>query len=162
LIQLVDSGLITDDQYVGVEGNEQWYYENLKVVANSPYKCAKLFHGEITDIMDQELGKGKFNPGIVYLDTISEPKHGSKRLVQTLGMLKYAKGPVLLVWNVVIRNGRANRSYSWQEVGEIILKNPVYNFTIKGWKQYKGNLVAKYNGTGHSSTKMGTVILYKQ
>ena len=166
LDHMVRAGIITPQQFHGVELNPDIHAVNTKATRKAPYNKAKLYQGEFTQVLDQALGEGLLAPGIVYLDTISEPKYGADMLSQTMAILNEAREQAdncystLLVWNIIIGHRRRNRHYSWDAVAKEVLRKGL-TLSETGWQHY-GEEVYSYPGTGRSCTTMGTVVFYQE
>lgn len=160
LSQMVKEGLISPNQFHGVEGNTQIHQSNIQAL-KPPFNTANLYNGEFSNILDTALGSGILNPGIVYLDTIQEPKNALVLLATTLDILNQLDGPVLLTWNFIKEHRSRGREYTWEQVESISKKNTLYQSAIHNWNQFGQCTVFQYNGTGRSSTTMGSIVFYK-
>jgi hypothetical protein len=163
LDQVVSSELIEANQFHGVEGNIDIHHSNIRAIQRSDYPDANLYYGEFTEVLDQALGNGNLTPGIVYLDTIQEPHGASRLLARTLDILNHTKGSTLLTWNFIYANRHRNRHHTWKGVLKELENNQLFLSTIgKGWEQFGEEIVFRYEGTGKSSTTMGTVVFVRQ
>lgn len=90
LTQLVDIGLITLDQYHGIDNDREVIKRNRR-----SFPEAHFYHGDWKRIIAEQ----KPNPGIIHLDTTSMPYNASKLFTATL--LEIKKGFILYV-NVVL------------------------------------------------------------
>lgn len=161
LNQVVQEGLIFPEQFHGVEGNKEIYLANINAMNDSQYG-AHFYCGEFTEVLDQILGEGNLNPGIIYLDTIQEPKGSSALLAKTLDILNNTIGNILLTWNFIKDNNYRNRHYSWEYVKKELDSNALFRLAIRyGWRQLDGDKTFKYGGTGKTSTTMGSIVFIR-
>ena len=160
LTQMITLGLIQPNQFHGIEGNPEIYSKN-KAALKSPLNEANLYQGEFTEVLDNALRNNNFNPGIVYLDTIQEPKGASELLAVTLDVLNQTLGSVLLIWNFVKDHNYRNHHHSWESVYDTLVKNTLYRKASSTWNQFEKKAF-QYNGTGRSSTIMGSVVFFRK
>lgn len=129
---MIAEGLIRPHQFHGVECNEAVHCDNLEVVANHPeHERPTLHHGDLVKILDQMIGSA-LNPAIVNVDLMVGPKKGIPTLIWTLSALKNFPGPKLVLWNVVLAQGR-HQLDSQQDYEDVVLKNPHLQYVSKGW-----------------------------
>lgn len=160
LSQMVQVGLIKPNQFHGVEGNPQIHEANVRALKR-PFNKAHLYQGELTDILDQALGEGRLAPGIVYIDTIQEPLGAAPLLATTLDILNQTTGTTLVAWNFIKGNRWRGRDYSWNSVRETLNQNHFYRRVSSKWEQLGEDKTFQYEGTGKSSTTMGSVVFFR-
>lgn len=99
LDQMVKAGLITPEQYYGVEGRDWLVHEaNVSAVAAAfPEKRPVLVFDEIAHYVDCH---AELHPAIVNLDFINGPEATLAKLVKVLSRLGAKSGPTMVVWNV--------------------------------------------------------------
>jgi hypothetical protein len=164
LDQMVREGLIRPEQFHGVEGDEGIYLANVRALRTPPYHQSHLYNGEFTDVLDQALGNGQLRPGLVYLDTIQEPRYSSRLLAGTMNILNYAEGPTLLVWNFIKERPHYGHHHPWEDVYRSLSRQDLFRSAVRkgGWKQHL-ETVFHYHGTGkRSSTTMGTIVFVRR
>jgi hypothetical protein len=160
--QLVTEGILKPRQYNGVEANEAIHLANVAAL-HAPYSGARLYHGEFTEVLDEALGRGTLRPGVVYLDTIQEPRKSTVLLAKTLNILNYTTGTVMLIWNVILANHHRNRHHSWGDVTGYLRHNDLFRVSFEeGWVQAADHKLFRYAGTGRSNTTMGTVVFLRR
>ena len=155
--QIFSSGLISLNQYYGVDYNEAVIEKNRQCNLNVNWIC-----GDFLDSIKSEYKKGNFNPGIINADFIWMPKKSLHYIVDIMDFLNHIKvSEVLLVCNMVLRNPYSGKSIDTQDFFDMI--KSLKEFKIK-YKQ--GNYrfledVTIYSGTGRDRTYMGTINLIK-
>jgi hypothetical protein len=158
---VVSRGLVTPGQFHGIEGNPEIFRENQKCLTGK-YKCAHLYQGEFTDVLDQALGEKTLRPGIVYLDAIQCPEGALDLLATTLDILNCVQCPTILTWNFVKGNRYQGRDYSWDSIIQSAKKNKLFQKSLSSWNQLDDGKVFEYPGTGRSCTTMASVVLYRK
>lgn len=154
LSQILDSKLISERQFYGVEKDDVIYEAN-SVVINDGH----MHIGDIIDVMSLALKEGWFNPGFVNLDTMHQPKEAVNLLAKAMNLLNYIAGDIVVMLNVVmeIRGKGFKTIHTWEDVDKAFKSNQLYKHMFDhGWSRGKSLFV--YDGTGsRSSTKMGTI-----
>ncbi len=156
LTHVTKAGLIGPSQFHGVEFNESIHAKNVQVVQKLRQK-PHLYQGSMVQVMDQALGAGVFKPGIVNLDTLYEPKRAAYMLGKTLQLVNRTNGVKMVVLNVILAAPKRGRKHTFETLMDATKSNLLcaqqlgygWDLSCEGWA---------YNGTGISSTKMGSVI----
>lgn len=165
LRHVVTQGLVSPHQFVGVELNAEIHALNKSVGERTYSKGAgpTFINGEITRVLDENLGRGTLYAEVVNLDLICEPKEGVKILSRTMDILNHIDGPTMLVWNVILsRTWPLKRTHTWSEVAEALNEDSLFRSARPhGWSQFEEK-VFPYGGTGNSSTTMGTVVFIRR
>jgi hypothetical protein len=159
LSQMVEEGLIKPKQFHGIEGNPEIHNNNKRAIGKT--KGPSLYCGEFVSVLDKVLGSGQFKPGIIYLDTIQEPKKSVELLSLVFDIVNQTVGKTMVVWNFVQGNKYRGRMFSWEEIQREAVSNYRYCLAVQKWKQFKKDFVFSYGGTGRSSTTMGSVVYYR-
>ena len=99
--QMTKSGLIAPSQYVGVERDPEVHSRNLA------QKAYMVEEGEIEHVMERYHTRGVFNPGIINLDTIHEPRRAVSLLSRVAKVVrKVPPSPMVIFLNVVMHRYR--------------------------------------------------------
>lgn len=153
LNQMVSSGLITQDQYRGVD-------RDLEIIMNNRIAApdATFIHGDFLETLKTYLN---FNPAIIYADFISMSGGAIRDTAEVLAAVNYSKATdVLVVANLMLNNPYRNIRESGNKVFNSFLKNPRFMYCYeRGWQL--DDTRYEYNGTGASQTKMVTFFLTK-
>jgi hypothetical protein len=162
LTHMLAAGLIqSPKQFHGVEKNPTFHEANVLAVRKK-YKTGgpQLHFGDIRTVMSEALTKNRLRPALVFLDTIHEPKRAVQLLGSVLHLLNHVEGPNVVVLNAVIDNPRYGRRYSTQQLAETVA-NDVWCMSqiSNGWLDSREAL--EYDGTGHTATKMATLVFYR-
>lgn len=152
--QLVNEGLITPDQFHGVD------CEAIIIATNQQlYPDVDWHLGDFKDVMSQYAIKGKFNPAIINYDGVMQPEFGAKYLKSIMKLIdNNVKDGLLLVANFILRNPyRGSVKFDGSDVIDEL--KGIYLFPDH-W-QLLPRFYA-YNGTGdRSRTHMGTFVFIK-
>lgn len=98
--QLIDSGLISSRQFMGVDIDETIIRNNKKV-----HPKVKWIHGDFLSVMKQSRNEGRFNPGIINCDTTSKKEETSKMLKNILMFVDdNVSDRVMVVVNIALNN----------------------------------------------------------
>jgi hypothetical protein len=111
LIQVLKEGLISSPaQFHGIEKEPAIHRENQLAVAVRFSKPAPhLYKGELSDVLDDNLHRQHFRPGIVHVDLLAAPKAAVRTMARVLSSLDHFSWPMLIVWNVIIARGYPSR-----------------------------------------------------
>lgn len=155
LFQLQEAGLITLDQFYGVDQSDVVIAKNKKL-----YPKIRWLHGDFLLQMKQAAIAKTFNPAIINYDGVHGKKIGAHELKSILVFLdNNVKGELMLIANFALKlpYPRAPKSTGPEVIGylleQVYAKKP-------HWKVH--DEFFNYHGTGkRSKTTMGTFIFYK-
>ena len=147
-------GLIKPSQFFGVEINP--------VIHGLNQRCNQTVNwiqGDFYSEMIIAWNHKRFNPAIVNADMTSMPKRGSLYLSRIMNFLTDTDFKIMLIGNFVMQY----RSHidKDEDVTACLESEPLFQASIRTgkWKIY--DWFYRYNGTGRTGTKMGTVIMFK-
>lgn len=152
--QLIESNLITPDQFHGVDREKSIIQKNQKLFPN-----IKWFHGDFKEIMGEFSIQNKFNPAIINYDGVMQPKFGSQYLKSILKFIdNNVHDQLLLITNFVLRSPyRKQIQFNPIDVINQLLK--IYWFPDH-W--YIKPQAYTYEGSGkRSQSEMGMIIFVK-
>lgn len=153
LDQLLEEKLITSDQFYGVDNSEDIINNNKKL-----YPCSNWIHGDFYEIIKQQIVENKFNPAIINFDSTSGKDKFVIDLRRLLDLISYEyNGEVLLIANCILQH-RALKDRP-QDIIDALIDNGRY-MIADCWKLFKNCF--QYNGTGDTSTVMGTFSFVKE
>jgi hypothetical protein len=159
LYQIVQEGLITPDQFYGVEINPEIVEDNKKAFPNTNWICS-----DFLEAMLVAKGEGNFNPAIVNADMVNLPLNVSYYLTDMMSLLSGCSGNIMLVVNMILEYGSIkSRSRSVEAIIEELNKIPSFSNIMRrgGWKFDQKAYI--YGGTGQESrSTMETVVFYKK
>lgn len=153
LSQALHSGLITPDQFRGVDKDHHVYAANV-----SAFPEIAWFRDDFYQAMVTAEHQGRFEPGIVNADLMDMPDDGAPYIAKLMGFLADVPGEFLFIANFVV----ATRFYSeWS--GDDVLRKlssfPSFRYALR-----KGLVPAgryhKYHGRGPGNL-MGSFIFVK-
>jgi len=151
--QVCDAGLITKDQFFGVDRDDDPDYPEMIAQNAIWHPEANWYKGEWVDVI-QELDN--FNPALVYLDTTS--LSGYSLAAQLLASTMYlCQVNTLILANVMLNNPRSKERYSPSQLVRF-LERIVAPIELSKWRPEVENFT--YNGSG--KTNMITYALYKK
>jgi hypothetical protein len=154
LCQLIESGLISANQFHGVEINEEIHDLNVKAFPEINWHNDDFYRAIV-----KAKCNNNFNPAIVNLDTIKTPDGGAAYISKMISLLNDTCDEVLLVVNVILKMrfyAKKNGDYFIN----LLNKHHQFRYAMKdNW-----NLIDnyyEYNGAGKGSTSMGSFIFVK-
>ena len=153
--QIIKSGLALPSQIHGIELEEKIYRCNVTV------KNGINWHlGDFYETIVEYANDNSFNPAIVNADMLLMPDNAARYLAKIMRFLSHNDSEVMLVSNMV-EEVRHLRSTVDDFIGSLE-KEPNFQYAIDmaNW-EFVPNYYW-YNGTGKTTTKMMTVILFKQ
>jgi hypothetical protein len=149
IVQMVRSGLITEQQFFGVDWdkaiidqNREWHPE------------AKWFAGDWLDVIESQK---KFLPGLIYLDSTAFADHHHSTQMTVHTMMRCPVGTVLIV-NVMMNDPRSSRPGFTGNVLMTEISRQVPLSELKRWDQEIP--VYEYGTTRY--TKMGSFVFFKR
>ena len=154
--QLLKSGLISEQQFHGVDREAHVIELNSTHLPKSHWYCSDLYVA---------LSKAKIlNPSIVNCDLIVMPKNGAYLIGDVIALLTRRKiRRVMVVANFVLKS-RYQKDVGGDSILEELkaVENFRYFFAKGAWKIYRSNQIYSYMGTGRSASRMGTIIFYRK
>lgn len=154
--QLVQDGLIKPIQFFGIEINPEIHEYN--TMSNSEMHWLL---GDFYEQMVEYSNHNLFNPAIVNADMLFMPKFGVEYLSRTMHFLTTitTANQVMLVGNFILHT--RNHVSKKEDIISGMEKEPLFQASMNGGKWNIHNQFYRYNGTGNTRTKMGTIILFK-
>ena len=160
--QLIEEGLITENQFIGIDREEKVIIANRNA---KPDVC--WMH---SDFLKALRHIEPLNPGIINADFISMKERAIATASQVMDYVHDIKKNILLVCNIMLTNPHAFGGKHLEDIkinSEDIIKefekngSFQYAWSSEEWDFYPNFYV--YNGTGRKSrTIMGTFILFKR
>lgn len=152
--QLIKNGLITPNQFNGVEILKEFHDHNINT-----RKDINWYNNDFYQEMVESINKKNFNPGIVNSDLILMPKRGIPYFSKIMNLLTSQHiTNVMLVGNFILRNrGIVVQPNEIIEELEKVASFRV-SMNIANWKF--DNKIYVYNGSGMNRTVLGSVIFY--
>lgn len=154
LHQLVKAKLIEPWQFHGVDHSSSVFK------ANCLYNYANWYHADFYDALSEAVDDDpEFNPGIVNVDTISEPRRGVELFGKVLDRLVHVRD-VLFVGNFIVKN-RGNW-HTLEELVETLRNDPKFKHVAPTleWDKHKA-LYTYYGSTKGARTVMSTVMVWR-
>jgi len=180
LMVLIESGLISPEQYRGAEIYPEIYEANVEVLKrmHPEYPVDQMLHfGDIIDVLASDAGKSNFRPALVNLDTQFEPPRAARLLGRTLNILNRVDAvehPIVVVWNTILRNKRkaVDKRHEWKAVKEVFGADCMMQRSLlldgkgrstTGWKQVRKEVVEYWRDEeGTRFTLMGTIVFVRR
>ena len=151
--QIIREGLITPNQFRGVEIDKDIYNNNVNVLPNVDF-----YNDDFSKTLNREAYQHQFNPAIVNADLINMPEVGAKKISEIIAILSVTPGEIMLVCNVCIK--LRHRRFSIDDFLINLLKDNRFNNFKHHWNF--NNECYKYAGNReHSRTSMGSYIFWK-
>ena len=155
LHQMLDAGLITSDQFYGVDNQQHIIDKNKEYYPDINWIC-----NDFVKAMKKASIEGTFNPAIINLDNMRQYKKATKYLKKLLSFIDYnVFGELLVISNIMLNNPRGNhlKVDSIKIIVNYLLK--IYSIPDH-WTIYPQYY--EYDGTGdRSRTIMGTLLFIK-
>jgi hypothetical protein len=160
LNQMVRMGLITPDQFHGVEKSEEIHLKNVKA-----HPDVKLYNNDFLDEMVEASANNTFNPAIVNADLVHLPERAAEYLVKILAFLAdLDKSNIMVTCNLIMDNPRASVKSRKNDVDEFLKKlrkEPRWARIEPLW-QYP-ECCYNYGGNGsRSNSNMASYLFYKK
>ena len=152
--QMIDAGLISPNQFHGVEFDPTIYTFNKESSREINWHL-----GDFYETMVEYSNSHNFRPAIVNADMIVMPKFGSQYLSRIMQFLTPIEGPTMLLGNFVTEY--RHRKTSIADIVSEMERQPSYQLAMNSGRWHWHDLSYWYRGTGRSGTKMNTVILFK-
>lgn len=158
--QMVRRGLITKEQFYGVEREEEIHRYNTII-----HPDLNLFNADFYEQMVLSASQNNFNPAIVNADLVHLPDRAAQYFCKILALLSsLPKNRILLVCNLILDNPRASKA-SRKGDTDRFLKN--LNKEHR-WNTHKhlwsvNTLCYNYDGNGkRSNSNMCTYLFFKK
>ncbi len=151
--QLVREDFITADQFHGVDLNDEITKYN-----RGAYPDSCWYTGEVYSVLCQV---DEFNPGIINLDTVSNPRIAGRILSDTMSMLTDEPGEVMVVGNILMdfMNVKSRHSET-NEILQALQESATFRRAWRSgaWKIH--NQIYRYKP--ETGTEMASVIFFKK
>jgi hypothetical protein len=153
--QMIKSGLVKPNQIHGIEIDKEIFKYNQKA-----HKGINWHIGDFYEIMVEYANNNYFNPAIVNSDMLLMPKLGVQYLSKIMQFLTTSANQVMLVGNFVSEHRHFR--FGIEDIIDGMEKEPCFqcSMNMANWEFNKEYYW--YNGTGKTTTKMMTIILFKQ
>lgn len=156
--QIIREGLITPNQFRGVEIDEIIYNRNKEVLPH-----IEIYKDDFFKTLNRQANKNQFNPAIVNADLINMPEIGATYISKIVALLSMMPGEIMLVANLVLDSPYISPTKKKQDIDRFLinLKNQhKFNAFKHNWNF--NNECYKYAGNReHSRTSMGSYIFWK-
>ncbi|MDD5512118.1 MAG: helicase associated domain-containing protein, partial [Dehalococcoidales bacterium] len=154
LHQIIEAGLIQPQQFHGVDQDKNIYKTNQR------YEHATWYHDDFYSAVSTAADGPDFNPGIVNVDTLLEPKRGVDLFCRVLERLRDVRG-VLFVGNFVTQDRW--HSYTVDDVVERINQHPRFQEVAHTLRWKPDGAFYHYRGSAKKGrTKMCSVLLWRR
>lgn len=154
--QLIKAGIITEDQYHGVDISGEIIEKNRELYPN-----AHWHHGDFLETMKEFASTGEFNPGFINNDMVMQKYFGVKYLRNLMKFIDNNIHQSLVLTANFCLNNPYRKSYDIDEGQEIFE-------ALKKWYCFPSHWLVKpryylYNGSGtRSNTWLGTFVFVKE
>lgn len=156
--QIIREGLITPEQFRGVEIDDTIYNRNKIVLPN-----IEIYKDDFFKTLNRQANQNQFNPAIVNADLINMPEIGAIYISKIIALLSMMPGEIMLVANLVLDSPYISPTRKKQDIDRFLinLKNQhKFNAFKHHWNF--NNECYKYAGNReHSRTSMGSYIFWK-
>ena len=156
--QIITQGLITTNQFRGVEIDDTIYNRNKQVLPHSA-----IYKDDFFKTLNRQANQNQFNPAIVNADLINMPEIGAIYISKIIALLSMMPGEIMLVANLVLDSPYISPTRKKQDIDRFLinLKNQhKFNAFKHHWNF--NNECYKYAGNReHSRTSMGSYIFWK-
>jgi hypothetical protein len=159
LHQILEEGLITLDQFHGVDIDKEITSANQQAVPQASWYADDFYQA-----MLKACTESKFNPAIVNADTVNMPDRACGYVSDIMALLSDCVGEVMLVSNMILEYQRfpdrdRDAEFIIQKLNS--LSSFQYALAVSDWQF--DQVYYPYAGTGEESrTKMGSMIFYKR
>jgi len=152
---LLEHGLITSNQYRGVDQEDSIIEKNRKL-----FPDINWMSGDFVDTMITNMSEGNFNPAVINYDGVMQPRFGVRYLKRVFSMIDNNFGDeVMVASNFTLTNPYTNDpkvTYTIEDTMNELAK--VYWFPDH-WTVFPHACV--YSGSRKGSVKMGVIIFIK-
>ena len=156
--QIIREGLITPNQFRGVEIDDTIYNRNKQVLPH-----IEIYKDDFFKTLNRQANQNQFHPAIVNADLINMPEIGAIYISKIIALLSMMPGEIMLVANLVLDSPYISPTRKKQDIDRFLinLKNQhKFNAFKHHWNF--DNECYKYAGNReHSRTTMGSYIFYK-
>ena len=156
--QIIREGLITPNQFRGVEIDDTIYNRNKQVLPH-----IEIYKDDFFKTLNRQANQNQFNPAIVNADLINMPEIGAIYISKIIALLSMMPGEIMLVANLVLDSPYISPTRKKQDIDRFLvnLKNQhKFNSFKRHWNF--NNECYKYAGNReHSRTSMGSYIFWK-
>ena len=156
--QIIREGLISPNQFRGVEIDDTIYNRNKQVLPH-----IEIYKDDFFKTLNRQANQNQFNPAIVNADLINMPEIGAIYISKIIALLSMVPGEIMLVANLVLDSPYISPTRKKQDIDRFLvnLKNQhKFNSFKRHWNF--NNECYKYAGNReHSRTSMGSYIFWK-
>ena len=156
--QIIREGLISPNQFRGVEIDETIYNRNKQVLPH-----IEIYKDDFFKTLNRQANQNQFAPAIVNADLINMPEIGATYISKIIALLSMMPGEIMLVANLVLDSPYISPVRKKQDINRFLvnLKNQhKFNAFKHHWNF--NNECYKYAGNReHSRTSMGSYIFWK-
>lgn len=155
--QVIEDGLISEEQFHGVEINKEIHDLNVKA-----FKETNWHNDDFYRAMVAAKAKGIFNPAIVNIDLPRTPDGGAGYLSKIMSFLDATCDDVLVIANLILRM-RYYTAKSGDYVINLLNKYPQFRYAMRESKWSLSDQYYEYNGAGETGSRiwMGSFIFVK-
>jgi len=147
LDQMIKCGLIDNDQFHGVDFDEQ------TTEGNQIYDNSSWYFDHLEDAISQSVGEGNFHPALIHIDTTWMTERAVNLFVKVLDMVSYCGCDIPVVSLGVVLEAYTRVETS-NDLFERICKSPTFRkiWNEKKWELWRsGEKVITWPGTGKMS-----------
>lgn len=156
--QIIREGLISPEQFRGVEIDEIIYKRNKQVLPD-----VIIYKDDFLHTLNQQANQNKFHPAIINADLINMPEIGAIYISKILALLSHIPDEIMLVANLILDSPYISSNKKHQDINRFLVnlnEQPRFNRYKHHWNF--DNECYKYAGNReHSRTNMGSYIFYK-
>lgn len=155
--QIINSGLINENQFHGVEILDEIYRKNKLILPD-----INIYHSDFFEAMNLAAINNNFHPGIINADLISTAQHAAETIAKILELVSHIELPTMVIANIIIDLPYGRSENKTKNV------NKFFNFLKEEGRfqrcYHKWNYLDKcYSYAGNSDkTNMGSYIFWKQ
>lgn len=150
--QLIQSGLITPQQFFGVEKDSKIHNNNIGLPGN-------WINDDFYWAMRSAAANNDFSPGIVNVDTMFLPKIGARFFTDIFTLLSELNiNNIILICNFVLRSAYHRDLKTGEDILEELNKHKLFLKYLSYWDTFN-QIYMEYDGADNKSTAvMGTVL----
>jgi hypothetical protein len=156
--QIIREGLITPNQFRGVEIDDTIYNRNKQVLPH-----IEIYKDDFFKTLNRQANQNQFNPAIVNADLINMPEIGAIYISKIIALLSMMPGEIMLVANLVLDSPYISPTRKKQDIDRFLV-NLTHQHKFNAFKHHWkfNNECYKYAGNReHSRTSMGSYIFWK-
>jgi len=152
---LLERGLITSNQYRGVDQEESIIEKNKEL-----FPGINWINGDFVDTMLSKISEGNFNPAIINYDGVMQPKFGVRYLKRVLDMVDHNFGDEVIVASTfTLTNPYTNDPKVTYTIADTMRELAKVYWIPDHWEIFPQACV--YSGIRQCAVKMGVIIFIK-